>query len=45
MIRLETKYTKRIITENVLKAIYQPRINRIVKRLVHKTSTGVEMTG
>lgn len=45
MIRLETKYTKRIITENVLKAIYQPRINRIVKRLVRKTSTGVEMTG
>ncbi|MBQ0045766.1 MAG: glucose-6-phosphate isomerase [Mycoplasma sp.] len=45
MIRLETKYTKRIITDNILKSIYQPRINRIVRRLKRKSAVGVEMTG
>lgn len=45
MIKLETKYTTRIITDNVLKALYQPRINRIVKRLKDKSAAGIEMTG
>ncbi|MCQ3908101.1 MAG: hypothetical protein MJ200_00610 [Mycoplasmoidaceae bacterium] len=45
MIRLETKYTKRIISDNGLNSLYQRRINRIVKRLKKKTALGVEMTG
>lgn len=45
MIRLETKYTKRIISDNGLNSLYQGRINRIVKRLKRKTAAGVEMTG
>ena len=45
MIKLETKYTKRIITDNGLNSLYQGRINRIMRRLKKKTAQGVEMTG
>lgn len=45
MIKLETKYTKRIISDDTLINWYQPRINRIMKRFKKGSAEGMEMTG
>lgn len=45
MIKLETKYTKGLVTDNVIFAFYQSRLNRIIKKIKRGTATGVNMTG
>lgn len=45
MIKLETKYTRRIVTDNMLTTLYQPRINRIIRKIKRGSAKGIEMTG
>lgn len=45
MIKLETKYTKRIITESMLTKLYQSRVNKIIKKIKNGSAKGVDMTG
>ncbi len=45
MIRLDTKYTNRSISDKAIYRLYQPRVSRIYKRLKKGKAKGMEMTG
>ncbi|XQP55686.1 MAG: glucose-6-phosphate isomerase [Mycoplasmoidaceae bacterium] len=45
MIRLETKYTKGIVTDNVISRFYQGRLKRIIKKINKRKAYGSNMTG